>query len=507
MRTTRINQVLTLVTALLIMLASAACGNTTENTQVAIAVALTQTAVALTQPAPTAATSATPSPLPATTATQISPVAAMSATPQGQPSSVTTTPTAQPQANSQPSSPEAAGLETVAANNFGIIAQSKSGGIAGVRAFKLDTGGKQPALWTVYTYGMRSFDPQQDHIVAIYTNDQSGWHELARLVLNSNGSTAEPAPDYLSQDSVRQVFVEPTRIWLEIKGGVGAHSGTYHLIDYDGHTLHIEAAHFSSSPNAASLADLNGDGDLEVLLDNSEYYVFCYACGVKLVQYDILRWDGAHMVPVTLTQLPDTAPEQIRTLNDRAVALATAGLWKEALDTINQIQPDANALPALIWNATYIRLNAQAKRAILNDDTQGYPLLENIFYGDYAAAVDLMRTDSVEQIFGSPSPLVTGTVAEGWAQALSQWINSSANKALQTMPDLAPAYYLRAWGTFLVDPKDPSIDNDIARAAKLAPKDQLFADSLTYRRSRVQCYTKCRPAGHNIYTVTDPATQ
>jgi uncharacterized protein YraI len=334
---------------------------------------------------------------------------------------------------------------------------------------------------------MRSFDPEQNHTVAIYARSGDHWEELARLELAGNTASEnfEPGPDFIGQEGMQQVFVEPGRIWLQVEGGVGAHSGVYHLLNFDGASLRIEVAGFSSSPGAGSLVDLDGDSILEVLLDATEYYVFCYACGVRLVQFNILRWDGARMAPVALSPMPDSSPADLRNVNERMIRLAEAGLWKDATALLDQVQISNATDPTFIWNAIYIRLNAQSKQAVLNDETVGYPLLDYIFYGDYTVAVDILRDYRVEKLFTQPSPLVVGTVAEGWEEALADWIIRSAERALQLRPGLAPAYFLRAWATFLVDAENEAVLEDVTQAAALAPDDTLYVNSVAFLGSDI----------------------
>ncbi len=389
----------------------------------------------------------------------------------------------------------AAELEALAAQALGLTPStgdqaSPFGGLEGVRAFRLK-GPISPELWVAHTYGIRSFDPEQHHTILIYAHNDGSWQELTRLELTSGQEGIEPSPDYLGGTpetfGVRQVFVAPTGdrlpIWLQVVGGVGAHGGTFHLLRFDGSGLQVEAFHFSASPGAGELADLDGDGTQEVLLNQTEYYVFCYACGVRRVEYAVLRWDGSRMVPVTLQPLPDDAPASLRDLNDRAIQLAQAGLWKDALALLEEAEALSLTEPSgiFVWNARLIRLNGQARQAVLQDEHQAYPLLEQIFFGDYEAALEILGTYTVQELFVTPSPLVVGTVAEGWEEALADWVISSTNAALKAKPELAAAYFLRGWARLLAaPPDDEEALADLAQAAQLAPDEPLFSQSLAY---------------------------
>jgi hypothetical protein len=106
--------------------------------------------------------------------------------------------------------------------------------------------------------------------------------------------------------------------------------------------------------------------------------------------------------------------------------------------------------------------------------------LANVFYGDYEAAVDVMRPHTIEEIWGLDSPLLEGTVAEGAELALSDWISWTTSMALPVQPDLAPAYFLRGWAVHLRDPGNPLVLADVERAAELAPDDPLYTASRAY---------------------------
>jgi hypothetical protein len=356
------------------------------------------------------------------------------------------------------------------------------GGIVEVGALPLIVSDDSQPLWAVFSVGGRSFtDPPQNHFVAIYARGDAGWEELARVELGEGGTDEMPAPgpDYVFPGSVVQAHIEPNRIWLEVHGGVGAHSGTYHLLSFDGQVLTIEAAGFSSSPGAAGLEDLNSDGVLEVLLDASDYYVFCYACGVRLVNYSVLRWDGSHMVEVALVPLTESAPAALRDLNNRAVELAQAGLWKDALATIEQALALGGQDETVVWNSALIRRTTEARMPGAGGSSP-YPLLDFVFYGEYAGAVDLLRAYSVEELFGQPNPLVAGTVAEGFEAELVGRIQDGTTQALQVQPDLAAAWFLRGWATHLADPGSPEALADIERAAELDPDEPLYAQSVAH---------------------------
>ena len=153
--------------------------------------------------------------------------------------------------------------------------------------------------WAVYTTGMRSYTAavDQPHLLAVYTREAAGWRQLGLQAIGAGEDAGDPGADYLGEGGVSQAPVEPSRLWLQVEGGVGAHSGAYHLYSFDESGFTLQAAGFSSSPGAGRVEDITGDGIGEVLLDASDYYVFCYACGVRYAHTNVLRWDGARHGP------------------------------------------------------------------------------------------------------------------------------------------------------------------------------------------------------------------
>lgn len=437
----------------LCVLAVVACGPQRDQEQeIAVAVALTQTAAALAAPSATPTSAVTPTPLPATaTATAAAPTATLS-----------------PPA-------AAAALEQYAALSLGIEPGADEG-IHDVHAIPLTTAAPAQELWLIHTVGLRNVARQEFHLLILYRQTEQGWQELATVELNGI-SAGEASPDYLAEDAVQQVQLEPTTAWVQVEGIVGARGGYYALFQSDGEALQRAAYASNVKAGVGQLDDLNGDGIAEVVLDASDYYVFCYGCGARYAQYNILRWDGVRLTPITLAPLPASAPAALRAANDRALNFVAAGLWPQAVAAID----DGIALnveePAFEWNAIYIQYNAAAKAAVLTDQAApGYPILDNVFYGDYAAAVDLMRSTPPAQIFSLRTPLIAGTNAEGATRQLATRILSSVEPVLRAQPELAAAYYLRAWATFLKNGfADDAVLADVAQAAQLDRDDELFA--------------------------------
>jgi hypothetical protein len=395
-----------------------------------------------------------------------------------------------PQSPAAAPSPAAGAALTTDSLIVSVAAGMPPGAFEGVEVLPLDVRPGQRPLWAVHSYGMRSFDlsPSPAHFLAIYAQENGAWQELARLALVSD-DTKVAGPDYVGKDAVTQVQIVPSRIWLQVEGGAGAHSGVVDLVSFDGSQLRRELNAFAPSPGVGRVQDVNGDGQPDVIINASDPYVFCYACGVVKIGAVVYNWDEAQgqFIEAPLQDMPmGQSGHPGRVANNEAVMLARAGLWKDAAAKIADAKlASANIKPplsseAIGWNYGAIMLNADAMAQRAKNS--GYPLLSHVFYGDYAAAVDLVRPYSPDQIFTPATPLVVGTVAENWAPQLTHEITASTTSALQVKPDLAAAYFLRGWAEYLADPVKqlPQAKSDVAKAASLAPNDALYKQSAAF---------------------------
>jgi len=164
------------------------------------------------------------------------------------------------------------------------------------------------------------------------------------------------------------------------------------------------------------------------------------------------------------------------------VELAQAGLWKDAGELITGVTEEAARYPeADVWTIQWDEILIRRHAEQLQVATQSiYPLINHVFYGDYAAAVDTMRDYSPEEIFSLESPAMGEAGAYG--DMISSQVISASESALVVQPDLAPAYFLRAWAYYLANPEDPRVLADVQRAAELAPEDKLYSQCLDYLR-------------------------
>ncbi|MBN1260258.1 MAG: DUF333 domain-containing protein [Anaerolineae bacterium] len=386
-----------------------------------------------------------------------------------------------------PGSSGALSLVTSDISTDDLVASVKSqfpeGAFEDVLALPLQYPADQDPLWAVYSVGGRNYNLASPpaHFVAIYTYRDEAWESLGRLEFEfEEDANAAAVPDYVFEYGVQQVQIAPQRTWLTLEGGMGAHSGTFHLLSFDGTHLRVEIAGDAASPGAGSVFDVNGDGMLDVLLNRTNPYIFCYACGVRQVLYQVFEWNrpNARFFEMQLQPLLMGQPQPLREPANRAVSLAEAGLWKDAVAASAEAMallpefPEADTT-LVTWNDALIRLHAEDATASARDS--GYPLLSWVLYGDYEAAMDIVREVAPEEVFSPESPLIVDTAAEQWVSELSNYLTRYTTTALWEKPDLAAAYFLRGWAAYLREPDSDQILADVARAAELAPDDAFLA--------------------------------
>jgi hypothetical protein len=356
-----------------------------------------------------------------------------------------------------------AALRTVAAADFAVLPDVE---IATRRILA-----KDQLLYIAYTIGSRSYDPPSDHMLGVYEYANGSWELLGLTPLGDDGMDQESplgfGPDYLGDGSVTQIFIEPTNIWLFVSGGVGAHGGVAKLFQFDGGQLQPVAYNFNGSPFAGWAEDLNGDGFQELIFDMTDPYVFCYACSVRRVDFEVLRWDGSDLIQVGLTRIEGDEA------NNRAVDLAQASLWTDAAASAFPLRDSENE--AARWNAYLIDLTSRY-RALVADSP--YPIMSRMFNGDYYGAVAPMVGLAPEVIFDINGELFAGTVADGWTDSMFPEIIDTTTRALAVKPDDAGAYFLRGWAKYFMN--DATAVEDVAKSAELAPNNPTFSAARDY---------------------------
>ena len=362
-------------------------------------------------------------------------------------------------------------------------------------AFPVDVNGN--TYWVAYTTGTRSFNPDKPHTIGVYTQADGQWQQLSLLELGATQDGTTAGPDNLNENGVLPVEIGPggtgggttsdnTQFWLQVEGGAGAHGGVCSIVRLAGDVLTEELDNFSSSGGACQVMDIDGDGANEVVLDATDYYVFCYACGVRKYDYTVQRWSGTGFDKLELQPLPAAAPQGLVAKNDELLRLVQGGLWKAALELVKAnaaptatgalsgtmtmtesvgttapvtgtefltgtqaITPTGDPSGVYNTNVALVQLVGEARRADAEAAEHPYPLLAQVFYGDYPAAVDVMRVYTVSEVFAQPSALISGTVAAGWEGALAGQLTTTTSSAIGVNDRLAAAYFVRGVGEWL----------------------------------------------------------
>jgi|HigsolmetaAR202D_1030399.scaffolds.fasta_scaffold00078_22 hypothetical protein len=358
------------------------------------------------------------------------------------------------------------------------------GGIAEVAIDPLKVPAGAEPLWLVYSLGFPNFEQEQMHFLSIYSYTDQTWKELAHHELLNATS--------MSTGSVEQVNLSSDRIWLFVQSGVGAHGGCLELMSYDLGKLKNEIESCNSSPLAGFVEDFDGDGFDEVIINDTENYVFCYACGERFFSYALHHWDGKQLQKIDLRTPPAV---EVSSPLYQLYELAHFGLWKDYEQALAEADLGSDSLTKL-----YLALFDLHRKDFQEQAERGnYPLLDQLFYGDHVAAEAVLRAYAPEELFVSPSPVIAGTMADGWDEQVSTWITTtvdlliSANNAgdAPTLPEpirnidrLAAANYLYGWALSLSEEGPAAGRSYFERAASLKPEDTFYQATLSYVRSR-----------------------
>ena len=161
------------------------------------------------------------------------------------------------------------------------------------------------------------------HFVAVFMRTAGGdWSEVGRLEIES-------APQRTQVEVLTTGWEAPggePSAWIAVRGGTGAHAGTLDVIGFDGTALSTALSRITQRQYLSEFLDLDGDGLLEVVLNDSDPYIFCFTCATELQRVALYRWTGAQLERVELRAPLDASDDQ----TERVVALAKADLWREA---------------------------------------------------------------------------------------------------------------------------------------------------------------------------------
>jgi hypothetical protein len=307
----------------------------------------------------------------------------------------------------------------------------------------------------VYSTGMIDFDHDKRHTITIEQRDR----EIAAITLEN--------PTYLDARGVQQVTITSDGVWLAIESGTGAHGGCFDLLRFQDDALTHPYSICGEAPGVAQVRDLDGDGNVEVIINTTNHYVFCYACGVRDVSFSIMRWDGTEMTAVALA--PITGDDDASRVANDALRLAMMGLWSDVAALLDGVTatPGSDAF----WLITAMQLTAAGRAEQAQSGI--YPLLDHLLYGEYAAAIAVMRDYTSEELLDAAGPLLIGTPAEGSAEALFATVAGTAELVLTAQPDAPEALFLRGWARVMQGDRALGAA-DLAQAAASNPDDALF---------------------------------
>ena len=355
-----------------------------------------------------------------------------------------------------------------------------------VVAFPLDRRADGGPLWAVITNGPQPAYVNDDgegvnffHFMAVYRRDGDGaWSgPLAEL-------TIESAPQ---RTSVLDVFELPTlaapagAILIAIRGSTGAHSGTLDVLRFESGRLETMLSHVSARPDAGEVVDLDGDGTPEVVLNDSNPFVFCYACAVEERREQVYRWvDGGYrLVPL---EAPAGLPAELAEAAGRVVRLARADLWREAAALAATTARRGGGRADLRWLS--ILVNRTAALRLAHAGTPGQPLLTNVLAGEYERAFALISMHTPAEAFSLDGPLLAGTAAASDLTAMAVTLIGYSERALEERPSDAAIHAVRALGLALASPDDLGRAREaLGQAVEFAAGDSFLLAAQAFLRS------------------------
>jgi hypothetical protein len=327
--------------------------------------------------------------------------------------------------------------------------------------------GRQP-LWVAYT-GAFSGGYQ---VVAVYTREAGRWRELAWHEYGYDQIGVNGRPE------VTTVQITPDRVWFVYGAFAGPHGSNWSLFSFDGEQLLLQISVGNDAYNLGQIKDVNGDGVPDVVTDVSNYYLLCGSCDVTKITLQVWAWDPTvgRMVRKYLRVVPPADNGDLAAkLNNEAVRLAYAGMWKDASLLIGQAQAIGAAgrtamADSMAWNAGIIRQHAEAMLAAIAGTRRGgaVPELNYIFYGDYDALVDVMRRTPIDELFRNP-----GGKAPGPLLFMTTESREAVRAALVVRPQLASAHFLMGWLAFEGHDRETA-RQELELAAALDPTEPFY---------------------------------
>ena len=245
--------------------------------------------------------------------------------------------------------------------------------------------------------------------------------------------------------------------FLLVEGGVGAHSSFGQIFSFDGTTLKLELTTNSDAGGGAlTMVDVDADGVYEAVGDATDYYVFCYACGVRSAAEEVYRWDGSAFVAQQILPSDDANIQA-------AITAAEAGRWNVVAATLATVQTPSNDQDA--WTVVLLK-RAAALRAPTADDMS--PFMSALLYGDYDAAVGVLKRYQPKALVDTQNPAFPSDLAPFGELVVDSVVRLSTTVLAQDAT-LTSAQFLRGWAQTLLDPKNAAGLADLEAVAAIDP--------------------------------------
>jgi hypothetical protein len=204
------------------------------------------------------------------------------------------------------------------------------------------------------------------------------------------------------------------------------------------------------------LVDVDADGVLEAVGDATDYYVFCYACGVRSAAEEVYRWDGSAFVAQKILPSDDATIQA-------AITAAEAGRWNMVAATLATVQTPSNEQDA--WTVVLLK-RAAALRAPTADDAS--PFMSALLYGDYDAAVGVLKRYQPKALVDTQNPAFPSDLAPFGELVVDSVVRLSTTVLAQDAT-LTSAQFLRGWAQTLLDPKNAAGLADLEAVAAIDP--------------------------------------
>ena len=249
---------------------------------------------------------------------------------------------------------------------------------------------------------------------------------------------------------------QPGKAFFTVSGGVGAHSSFGQVYSFDGKTITLEyTANSDAGGNALQMVDVNGDGALDAVGDATDYYVFCYACGVRAAYEEVYSWDGTAFVQQKPAPSNDTHIQA-------AYAAAQIDRWVVVRSELAQAGAPLNPVDA--WTVALLSRVAAARKPTADAAS---PFMSALLDGDYDGAVSVLRrTDPAAlvdlQAAGFPAEL------RDFGEVVIENVVRLSSTVLAT-EELPSARFLRGWAQTLKDPRDAAGRTDLEAVAGVDP--------------------------------------